>query len=76
MPRRNTSAVTSRARHGERVAPNNTQAVMKNCPVFAGRNNESFQEYKSKLRTYLRVSLQQGRMYSKRFKARSSHYLL
>ena len=34
----------------ERVASNNAQAVIKNSPVFAGRNVESFQEYKSKLR--------------------------
>ena len=27
----------------EGVASNNTQAVIKNCPVFAGRNKESFQ---------------------------------
>ena len=37
----------------ERVASNITQAVIKNCPVFAGRNKESFQEYKSKLRVCL-----------------------
>ena len=35
------------------VASNNTQAVIKNCPVFAGRNKESFEEYKSKLRICL-----------------------
>ena len=35
------------------VASNNTQAVIKNCHVFAGRNKESFQEYKSKLRVCL-----------------------
>ena len=34
----------------ESVASNNTQAVIQNCPVFASRNKESFQEYKSKLR--------------------------
>ena len=34
----------------EGVAFSNTQAVNKNCPVFAGKDNESFQEYKSKLR--------------------------
>ena len=32
------------------VASNNTQAVIKNCPVLAGGNKESFQEYKSKIR--------------------------
>ena len=37
----------------ESVASNNTQAVIKNCPVFAGRNKESFEEYKSKLRICL-----------------------
>ena len=37
----------------ESVASNNTQAVIKNCPVFAGWNKESFQEYKSKLRVCL-----------------------
>ena len=31
----------------ESMASNNTQVVIKNCPVFAGRNKESFQEYKS-----------------------------
>ena len=35
------------------MASNNTQAVIKNCPVFAGRNKESFQEYMSKLRVCL-----------------------
>ena len=34
----------------ESVASNNTKAVIKNYLVFAGRNKESFQEYKSKLR--------------------------
>ena len=33
----------------ESVASNNTQAVIQNCPVFACRNKESFQDYKSKL---------------------------
>ena len=37
----------------ESVAFNNTQAVIMNCPVFAGRNKESFQEYKSTLRVCL-----------------------
>ena len=37
----------------ESVASNNTQAVLKNCPIFAGRNKKSFQEYKSKLRVCL-----------------------
>ena len=37
----------------ESVASNNTQAVTKNCLVFADRNKESFQEYKSKLRVCL-----------------------
>ena len=37
----------------ESVASNNTQTVIKNCPVFAGRNKESCQEYKSKLRVCL-----------------------
>ena len=37
----------------ESVASDNTQAVIKNRPVFAGRNKESFQEYKSKLRVCL-----------------------
>ena len=35
------------------VASNDTQAVIKNFPVFAGRNKESFQEYKSTLRVCL-----------------------
>ena len=35
------------------VASNNTQMVTKNCPVCAGRNKESFQEYKIKLRVCL-----------------------
>ena len=39
----------------ESVASNNTQAVIQNCPVFASRNKESFQEYKSKLRVCLSV---------------------
>ena len=38
------------------VASNDTQAVIKNFPVFAGRNKESFQEYKSK-REYHRIFL-------------------
>ena len=37
----------------ESVAFNNTQAVIMNCPVFAGRNKESFLEYKSKFRVCL-----------------------
>ena len=37
----------------ESVASNNTQAVIINCPVFAGRNKESFEEYNSKLRVCL-----------------------
>ena len=37
----------------ESVASNNTQAAIKNCSVFAGRNKESFQEYKNKLRVCL-----------------------
>ena len=37
----------------ESVASNNTHAVIKNCPVFAGRDKESFQECKSKLRVCL-----------------------
>ena len=32
----------------DRVASNNTQAVVKNYHVFAGKNKESFQEYKNK----------------------------
>ena len=34
----------------ESVASNDNQAAIKNCPVFAGKNKESFQEYKSTLR--------------------------
>ena len=37
----------------EGVASNNTLAVIKNCPVFAGRNKELFQEYEGKLRVCL-----------------------
>ena len=37
----------------ESVTSNNTQVVIKNCRVFAGRNKESFQEYKNKLRVCL-----------------------
>ena len=37
----------------ESVVSNSTQAVLKNCPVFADRNKESFQEFKSKLRVCL-----------------------
>ena len=37
----------------ENVASNNTQAVIKHCPLFAGRNKEDFCEYKSKLRVCL-----------------------
>ena len=37
----------------ESVASNNTQAVTKNCQVFAGRNKATFHEYKSKLRVCL-----------------------
>ena len=37
----------------ESVASNNTQAVIQNCPVFASRNKESFQEYQRKLRVCL-----------------------
>ena len=37
----------------ESVASKNTQAVINNCPVFAGRNKESFQHYTSKLRVCL-----------------------
>ena len=37
----------------ERVSSNNTHAVIKKCRVFAGRNKESFQKYKSKLRVCL-----------------------
>ena len=33
----------------ERVASNKTQAVIKNCSVFARSNKESFHEYNSKL---------------------------
>ena len=47
----------------ETAASNNTQAVIKNCPVFAGRNKDTFHEYKSKLRVYLSPVFQvfQGR---------------
>ena len=38
-----TVALASTCRHGKRGV-NNTQAVMKNCPVFAGKNKESFQQ--------------------------------
>ena len=37
----------------ESVASNNTQALIKNCPVFAGRGKDAFHEYKSKLRVCL-----------------------
>ena len=37
----------------ENVASNNTQAVIKTCPVFAGRYKATFHEYKSKLRACL-----------------------
>ena len=37
----------------ESVASNNTQAVIKNCPVFVGRSKDTFHEYKSKLRVCL-----------------------
>ena len=56
----------------ESVASNNTQAAVKNCPVFAGRSKESIQEYKSKLR----VCLPTARPYPKCFKARPSHHHL
>ena len=37
----------------ESVASNNTQAVIKNCPVFAGRRKDAFHECKSKARVCL-----------------------
>ena len=37
----------------ENVTPNNTRAVLKDCPVFAGRNKDTFSEYKSKVRVCL-----------------------
>ena len=37
----------------ENVASNNTRAAIKNCPVFAGRNKDTFGEYKSKVRVCL-----------------------
>ena len=37
----------------ENVASNNTRAVIKNCSVFAGRNKDTFGEYKSKVRVCL-----------------------
>ena len=37
----------------ESVASSNTQADIKICPVFAGRNKAIFHEYKSKLRACL-----------------------
>ena len=55
------------------VASNNTQAIIMNCPLFAGRDKESFQEYKSKLRVCLSLY---SRPYSKCFKARPSHHHL
>ena len=33
----------------EIVLSNNTQSVIKHCPIFAGRNKEAFREYKTKL---------------------------
>ena len=35
------------------VASNRTQAVIKNCPVFAVRSKDTLHEYKSSLRVYL-----------------------
>ena len=37
----------------ESVASNNTQAVIKNCPVYTGRSKDAFHEYKTKLRVGL-----------------------
>ena len=37
----------------ESVASNNTQAVIKNCPVFAGTSKVTLHEYKTKLRACL-----------------------
>ena len=37
----------------ENVASNNTQSVIKYCPVFTGRNKETFCEFKPKLRACL-----------------------
>ena len=55
----------------ESVATNNAQAIIKNCPVFAGKSKDTFLEYKSKLRG----SLSTASPYSKCFKARPSHLL-
>ena len=48
---KNRSALASSGRHGEH--DQQPQAVIKNCPVFAGRNKESFQKYRSKRRVSL-----------------------
>ena len=48
---RNRSALASSGRHGEHVQQ--PQAVIKNCPVCAGRNKESFRIYRSKRRVSL-----------------------
>ena len=37
----------------ENVASNNTQPVIKHCPVFADRNKEAFHDYKIELRVCL-----------------------
>lgn len=35
------------------VASNNTYVVIKNCPIFTGKANEDFPEYKNKARAWL-----------------------
>ena len=37
----------------ESVAFNNTQAVIKSCPVLAGKSKDTFHKYRSKLRVCL-----------------------
>ena len=51
-PRRNIR-IQSRVVAMVTVASNNTHALIKNCPVFAGRSKDTFHEYKSKLRVCL-----------------------